>query len=431
MKEMGKRKKMMQTAFAVLAFLLFLDGFVSTMILQIVANDKMSAMSGTVSLIGTLLAVLAAMFFMVKRMADQIQGFVEELDEVTEGKLAGKEGKLAEQGNELEEIVRSMNGMTENFSQIITGVKSATASLRDVSEDFTQSFQEMTASMEQISGEVTAISENTISQSEQTNEIRSGIMELNEAVEGIAEYVETLLGSTEKMKECSQTAGRLMEELEHIDEAASSMLAKKRSRTDAVYYFAERSQMVAEIVSGICGQTNLLALNASIEAAKAGEAGKGFALVAEEIQAFADQSRKSLDQINAIVNELTDSSNDNVDTTQKITAFFEQQTEKISHAKDIFTSLNQEMDQVSSAVHKIADQSAAWKKSKEAIDDGMASLSRAAEENTASARETLHAMDAFGAMVGDCKETTDQVKTVSKELIDHIGKFKITDFRER
>lgn len=312
MKEMGKRKKMMQTAFAVLAFLLFLDGFVSTMILQIVANDKMSAMSGTVSLIGTLLAVLAAMFFMVKRMADQIQGFVEELDEVTEGKLAGKEGKLAEQGNELEEIVRSMNGMTENFSQIITGVKSATASLRDVSEDFTQSFQEMTASMEQISGEVTAISENTISQSEQTNEIRSGIMELNEAVEGIAEYVETLLGSTEKMKECSQTAGRLMEELEHIDEAASSMLAKKRSRTDAVYYFAERSQMVAEIVSGICGQTNLLALNASIEAAKAGEAGKGFALVAEEIQAFADQSRKSLDQINAIVNELTDSSNDNV-----------------------------------------------------------------------------------------------------------------------
>ena len=429
MKETEKGRKIMLTAYAVPVFLLFFIGFVSTMILQIVANEKMSVVSGTVSLICMLLAVLAVMIFAVKRTADRLRGFTESLDQVAEGKLAGKEGKLAEQEGELEEIVNSMNDMTENFGRIITGVKSATASLREVSEDFTQSFQEMSSSMEQISSEVNAISEKTISQSVQTGEISSHIMEMSEAADGIAKQVKAFTGSFDHVKECGGAAIQIIDELASINETSGGAALEGYHQSGVVYQSAKHMQTVSEIISGICGQTNLLALNASIEASKAGEMGKGFALVAKEIQAFADHSRESLEQINGIVNELAECLNVSADVSKKVTAPLQRQAEKISKAKDIFTSLNREMEQVSGAVCEITKQAAAWKQAKEAIDGDMAALTRTAEENTASARQTLHAMEAFEEKVGECKETTEQVKTVSKELIDHIGGFKITDFR--
>src|SRR5204862_2053088 len=85
---------------------------------------------------------------------------------------------------------------------------------------------------------------------------------------------------------------------------------------------AERAQAIGEIiatVADIAEQTNLLALNAAIEASRAGEQGRGFSVVAGEVKALADQSKKATAQVRQILGEVQKATNAAVLSTEEVT----------------------------------------------------------------------------------------------------------------
>lgn len=187
---------------------------------------------------------------------------------------------------------------------------------------------------------------------------------------------------------------------------------------------------VTEIIAGISSQTNLLALNASIEAARAGEQGKGFAVVAEEIRTLADQSRESSEKINAIVNTLIENSNVSVDITEKVSQAFEEQNKKIHETESIFASLNQEIALVSDSIHGIGTEVDELNEHKNAMEEGIVTLTQTAEENTQSARETLDSMNEVEAIVAQCKSSTNRITNVAKDLVSGIQKVGVKQLKQ-
>ncbi len=430
MQKTEKSGKLLGAALGVAVVFILIIGGSSVSILQLVSKGKMSVFDGMAALIAVDIAVLVIVLAAGKRLFDRIYIIVGNLGKIADGSLTLEDNKLAERGDELGEMVRSMNTLVVSFARLITSVKNAADSLTEVSEDFDDSFRNLTAAMEIVGKEVDSIGENTVSQAERTQDISLQITEMSHAIDVIAENVGMLTQSADTVKNCSETAEKIMGDLVSINRTSSQAISEVRAQTDVTNQSAMQIRTVTEIIAGISSQTNLLALNASIEAARAGEQGRGFAVVAEEIRTLADQSRESSEQINNIVNELIQNSNVSVDITRKVTEAFTRQTEKIQETKGIFTSLNQEIEQAGEVIGGIASEVTGLKNSKDTIEDGVSDLTRSAESNTKSAQDTLESMEEFKEIVEKCKSSTEQIQAVSKELIEDIHKFDIRKLKE-
>lgn len=98
----------------------------------------------------------------------------------------------------------------------------------------------------------------------------------------------------DKFKEITQNFNEIKSVVENMNYAIS----KLSSKTNQI-------KEIVEVIKHISKTTHLLSLNANIEAARAGEAGKGFAVVAQEVKKLAENSSESAEDIDRIIEEIT------------------------------------------------------------------------------------------------------------------------------
>ncbi|WP_121020904.1 methyl-accepting chemotaxis protein [Helicobacter vulpis] len=262
--------------------------------------------------------------------------------------------------------------------------------------------------------------------------LKDSTITLNEAADRELKSVENLKNINHEVSENLNLAkGNLGSTIENLDQTGvilGAFIDKIQNSVDMILASAQNQQEIAtesselvshaneikgvlSIIEEIANQTNLLALNAAIEAARAGEHGRGFAVVADEVRNLASKTQKSLGEITAMVNMVTQSIENMGARIQSVAT----QSQEVSEQTSLL---------ITDAKNATDNLSATKSRSQETRDRTDVVVAKMEELNQVTT-EFLNIFKEVKAVRQQLEEHSLKLVTKNQELENEFGKFKV------
>lgn len=132
--------------------------------------------------------------------------------------------------------------------------------------------------------------------------------------------------------------------MNHVDEKIHLLNISNQQITDSI-----------KLVHSIADNTNLLSLNSAIEAARAGQHGKGFAVVAKEVKKLAEQTKVTIEKIDAIVQYSNSNMQEVLQSVSDVKEIMKQGENESAYTEKTFKEIIQAIEDNLSGASEIND----------------------------------------------------------------------------
>lgn len=237
-----------------------------------------------------IIATGVSMNLLLHKLGDILVAITSYIDELSHGRFSS-DISVSSRLTEVQTLNLSIERLQNFFEKLLTDIRTETNNLKKLQSS---SIQEA----DKLEGTIYQQQSATESAVVQITQLNSSFTEVASRASSTSTATQeaSLLANTgyEKIKETGSYIDRLNSEISMTAESLNAL------QEDSIAI-----QNVLGVIQGFAEQTNLLALNAAIEAARAGETGRGFAVVADEVRNLAANTAKSADEIQAIINRLS------------------------------------------------------------------------------------------------------------------------------
>ncbi|MDT2847620.1 methyl-accepting chemotaxis protein [Vagococcus carniphilus] len=399
-------------------------------------RNSLFKVSGLVIVIWGALALVLSIFI-TKTIINAVNTLVDCLKKASEGDLTSKitkmrnrngkkigrvfildkllgDGSIKEGGNEFDQIALAFNDMLTGFANLVEGIQLESNEISEMAASLSDISKQTTSSTEEVSETITGIAQATSSQAVDAEKTVDEMNQLASVIDSIHKSALDMNDNTDQAAVVNKENSELMVKVSDNWEIERTKLGELVISMGSMNNDIQNINKIIQVITDISSQTNLLALNASIEAARAGEAGKGFAVVAEEVRKLAEQSSKSTKDIEKIVLEIQQKSDDMVSQVKNSYDGGVKQTEVINLAITSAEEVTNQFEILAGRIRSIDALSKRVKGQKDSVLLSVENISASTEENSAgteevsaNAEEILATMEEFTNNIGSLEQIAE------------------------
>lgn len=327
--------------------------------------------------------------------------------------------------DEIGMLSMACNELSDSMKEMMITLHSTSDEMEQSASTMNSRTEEINLNVKDITDAITSIANTAGEQASDLERTSEEIRVLEDIATRSEEASKILADASSDIAVVSQEGENVVNHLFQITQESEQAFSLIFGSIDEINESTNKIGMASGLIQEIASQTNLLSLNASIEAARAGEMGRGFAVVANEIRNLAEESAKSVNDINNMLRELRT----NVDTatlqSETVKNSVIMQVKGVEETKEKYAVIKEDIDRINEEIATLGEISKTMTVSCVRVADVVTNLSASAEENAAATEETNAAAQEVLAMIQEIAEGTGLIKELSEDLEQRVSAYQI------
>lgn len=391
---------------------------------EIQKSVKYTIIQTTIIVVVLIVLITSLAIFIIRYLRNNILKLTDDMDALAKNDLSFNPHTIKSK-DELGTLSKSISTLIFSLRNIVKKLSYLAGSLSNSSDVMIENSNGVSTTMNEIANIVADIAKGATQQAGDSKQLMDEIEVLGSVVSQGASSAKELSNASQEIKIATEDGLKSVNQLEDITVKNEKSFQSIFSSINVTHINASKISEASDWISNIAQKTKLLSFNAAIEAARAGETGKGFAVVATEIRKLSEESEKSIDMIQSILEELKNNINNINQQSSIVKDAVSIQTASVNETKDKYITIVRTLDKINTEIINLNSVIKDIEQSRFVVADIGLRVSSISQEYAASTEETSTATDEVLDAMLSINNMGQELNNFVIELKGLIGKFEL------